>query len=83
MPQLGPLELVLILAAVLIIFGAGKLPEVFGSFGKGIREFRKASSGEDDVPPARPAVTSAPPQEQAPVASAPASSESKKEEPQS
>ncbi len=40
---LGPTELVLILVLVLVIFGAGKLPQVFGSLGQGIKEFRKAS----------------------------------------
>ncbi|MCS6801459.1 MAG: twin-arginine translocase TatA/TatE family subunit [Chloroflexota bacterium] len=46
--RIGPMELVLILAVVMIIFGVGRLPEVFGSFGKGIREFRKAASGEEE-----------------------------------
>ena len=44
MPVPGPLELVLILVIVAMLFGVGKLPEVFGSVGKGIREFRKESS---------------------------------------
>lgn len=47
MPVPGPLELVLILVIVAMLFGVGKLPEVFGSIGKGIREFRKESSLED------------------------------------
>ncbi|GIW07628.1 MAG: hypothetical protein KatS3mg060_2433 [Dehalococcoidia bacterium] len=46
-PQLGPMELILILAIVLLIFGVGKLPQALGSIGRGIREFRKAVSGED------------------------------------
>jgi len=46
---MGPVELVLILAVVIIIFGVGRLPEVGGAIGKGIREFRKASK-EDDEP---------------------------------
>jgi len=45
--QLGPLELGLILLIVLLIFGAGKLPEVFRSMGEGIREFRQAASTDD------------------------------------
>ncbi len=45
--QLGPLELGLILVIVLLIFGAGKLPEVFRSMGEGIREFREAASTDD------------------------------------
>lgn len=45
-PNLGPLEIGLIVLLVLIIFGGGKLPQVFGAVGKGIREFRKAKEGE-------------------------------------
>lgn len=37
----GWLEIVLILVVILLIFGARKLPEIMGSFGKGIREFKK------------------------------------------
>ncbi|HQY92942.1 twin-arginine translocase TatA/TatE family subunit [Caldilinea sp.] len=39
----GPVELILILVIVTMLFGVGKLPEVFGAVGKGIREFRKES----------------------------------------
>ena len=46
--KLGPLELVLILVIVFIIFGAGKLPQIFGSVGKAIRRFREGSSGSDE-----------------------------------
>jgi sec-independent protein translocase protein TatA len=45
---LGPFELVLILAIVVIIFGVGRLPEVGGAIGKGIREFRRASKEEGE-----------------------------------
>ena len=48
MPTPGPLELVLILVIVAMLFGVGKLPEVFGSVGKGIREFRKNSQIDDE-----------------------------------
>jgi sec-independent protein translocase protein TatA len=44
----GPLELVLILLIVAMLFGVGKLPEVFGAVGKGIREFRRESSASED-----------------------------------
>ena len=44
MPNIGPLELVIILVIALLILGPGKLPEVGASLGKSIREFRKASS---------------------------------------
>ncbi|MGD0486537.1 MAG: twin-arginine translocase TatA/TatE family subunit [Syntrophorhabdales bacterium] len=39
---LGMPELVVILVIALIVFGGGKLPEVMGSLGKGIREFKKS-----------------------------------------
>jgi len=46
----GPWELGIILLIILIIFGAGKLPQVAGSIGKGIREFRRAKEGlEEDA----------------------------------
>ena len=40
MPSLGWQELLLILVIVIIIFGVGKLPEIGGAMGKGIREVR-------------------------------------------
>ena len=44
----GPAELVIILVVVLIIFGAGKLPEVGGAIGKGIRAFKRGQEGMED-----------------------------------
>ncbi len=41
---LGMPEIIIILVIALIVFGAGKLPEVAGSLGKGIREFKKSVS---------------------------------------
>ena len=43
--RLGALEIGLILVIVLVIFGAGKLPQVGGAFGKAIREFKKEKDG--------------------------------------
>ena len=48
MPRIGPMELVIILFIILIIFGAGRLPEIGSALGKGIKEFRKGHSGEDE-----------------------------------
>jgi len=42
------MELILLLVIVLIIFGPGKLPDIGNAVGKGIREFRKASSDLED-----------------------------------
>jgi sec-independent protein translocase protein TatA len=39
--KLGPLEMVLILVIILVIFGAGKLPQIGEGLGKGIRNFNK------------------------------------------
>lgn len=41
-------ELILILLVVLLVFGAGRLPEVAQGLGRGIRDFRKALSDEPD-----------------------------------
>ncbi len=41
---LQPTHLILILAIVLIIFGAGRLPEAFSALGRGVKEFRDSSS---------------------------------------
>lgn len=43
MGALQPMHLALILVIVLIVFGPGKLTEVFGQLGRGVREFRDAS----------------------------------------
>ena len=43
----GPFELIIILFVVLLIFGVGKLPEIGGALGKGIRAFKKGQSGDD------------------------------------
>jgi sec-independent protein translocase protein TatA len=44
---LGPWELVIILAIVLVVFGAGKLPTIGNSLGQAIRNFKKGVKGED------------------------------------
>ncbi|MCH7706829.1 MAG: twin-arginine translocase TatA/TatE family subunit [Chloroflexi bacterium] len=46
MPRIGPTELVIILVIILIIFGVGRLPEIGGAMGKGIRAFKRGQSGE-------------------------------------
>ncbi len=45
---LGPWELLLIFLAVLLLFGAKRLPEIAQGMGKGIREFRKAMKDTTD-----------------------------------
>ena len=45
MGSIGLPELLIVLVIIIIIFGVGKLPEIGGALGKGIREFRSASQG--------------------------------------
>ena len=47
-PKMGPLEIGLIVLVILIVFGVGKLPQVGGAIGKGLRAFRRGQSGEED-----------------------------------
>lgn len=45
----GSGELIIILCVILILFGGKKLPEFARSLGKGIREFKRACQGEEDL----------------------------------
>lgn len=47
---IGMPELIIILVIILIIFGAGKLPEIGSGIGKGIKNFKKATSEEESEP---------------------------------
>lgn len=66
----GVPELLIIVLIVVMLFGVGKLPEVFGAVGKGIKEFRKEAGDITSVPttPAAPVVPAAPAAPMAPVA---------------
>jgi len=62
MPNIGPLEIGIVLVIALIVFGPKKLPELGKSLGKGIREF-KGSIGhdsDDDVATEKPAAIAQP-----------------------
>jgi sec-independent protein translocase protein TatA len=49
MGKLGPLEITLIVVALLLLFGGRKIPEFMKGLGQGMREFKKASKGEDET----------------------------------
>lgn len=51
--RIGPMELAIVLVIVMIIFGVGKLPEIGSAVGKGIREFKRANSGDDEAKEAK------------------------------
>ena len=79
MPNVGPLEIIVVLALVLIIFGPKRLPELGPSLGKGIREFRGSISGENDDEPPKPTLdagTDAKPAEAKPVEATPVETKS-------
>lgn len=46
--KIGPMELIIILLIVVMIFGVGKLPQAAGSLGKAMKEFRKETQRKDD-----------------------------------
>jgi sec-independent protein translocase protein TatA len=47
MPNVGPMELVIVLVIALIVLGPKRLPEVGRSVGRGMREFKESISGEN------------------------------------
>lgn len=57
MPNIGPLELAIVLIIALVIFGPKRLPELGRSLGNGMKEFRSSVSGvgkdddDDEDPP--------------------------------
>lgn len=48
MPNIGPLELAIVLIIALVIFGPKRLPDLGKSLGKGMREFKDSISGDND-----------------------------------
>jgi sec-independent protein translocase protein TatA len=64
----GPTEMLIGLVIVLLLFGAKRIPEIAGSFGKGIKEFKKnmnevqaeiaKPAEQESLPPARERVAS-------------------------
>jgi sec-independent protein translocase protein TatA len=64
MPNVGPLELAIVLIIALVVFGPKRLPELGRSVGRGIREFKSSISGDhddDDEPQAQAKIESAQP----------------------
>ncbi len=46
--MIGPWQIILIVAIVLLLFGGRKIPELMRGIGKGTREFKRGMSGEDE-----------------------------------
>jgi len=65
---LGFGELVILLIIVLLVFGAGKLPQIGDALGKSIKNFKRAANGKDeiDVTPRKEIENGAPPKSDLP-----------------
>jgi sec-independent protein translocase protein TatA len=52
MPNIGPVEIIIVLVIVLVVFGPKRLPELGRSLGRGFREFKDSITGhgEEDEP---------------------------------
>lgn len=59
MPNIGPMELAIVLIIALVIVGPKKLPELGKSAGKGFREFKDSVTGNHDDADDKPQVTAA------------------------
>lgn len=82
MAGLGWQELVIVLVIVLIIFGAGRLPEVAKSLGQGVKEFRREASADElsETSTASTTTTINPARDQAKVVETPAQQQMRAEE---
>ncbi len=61
MGDIGPLELLIILAIIVVLFGASRIGDIGKGMGRGIREFRKEMSDASQDEPAKPAETTSVP----------------------
>ncbi|HSO11996.1 MAG TPA: twin-arginine translocase TatA/TatE family subunit [Anaerolineales bacterium] len=52
LPRLGPMELIILLVIVVLLFGPGRIGKIAGEIGKGIKSFREGLGGDkkDDQP---------------------------------
>jgi sec-independent protein translocase protein TatA len=61
MPNIGPMEIAIVLIIALVVFGPKRLPELGKSLGKGIQEFKGTIGGDKSEPDAAPALEPVPP----------------------
>ena len=59
--SLGPWQLVIIAILILVLFGRGRISEMMGDFGKGIKSFKQGMAEEESKPAAPPAGQIPPP----------------------
>ncbi|MFN2615763.1 MAG: twin-arginine translocase TatA/TatE family subunit [Thermoleophilaceae bacterium] len=70
---IGPLEIVIVLIIVLVIFGPKRLPDLGRSLGRGMREFKDSVTGQEkeELPAASEPVQAPEPEKAQPVAASP------------
>jgi sec-independent protein translocase protein TatA len=51
MPDVSPIQLIIVMIIALVVLGPKRLPEMGKSLGKGIREFKQSVSGDEHHPP--------------------------------
>jgi sec-independent protein translocase protein TatA len=51
MPNIGPMEIIVLLVVVLLVFGAKKVPEIGAGLGRGMHDFAKGIKGEGEAAP--------------------------------
>lgn len=49
--SLGPMQLLIIALVILVLFGRGRISEMMGDFGKGIKSFKQGMNEPDDAGP--------------------------------
>ncbi len=49
MGSIGPLQILIIAVVILVLFGRGRISEMMGDFGKGVKSFRKGLADEDEA----------------------------------
>ncbi len=49
MGSIGPFQILIIALVILVLFGRGRISEMMGDFGKGVKSFRKGLSDEDNA----------------------------------
>ena len=62
MPDIGPVELIIILAIVVLVFGVGRLSKIGGEMGSAIRGFRQGLEGEAEQEQRQPEEAKQPPE---------------------
>lgn len=65
MPNIGPMELIIVLVIVLLVFGPKRLPGLGRQIGSGMREFRDSITGKDDDAKQDDSGLAAPPEDEA------------------